>query len=94
VDKINYAFSSVTQHIVPLQPSPEFNEPEFVSTFTISEDKVYKKLSCLQPFKSPGPDDLPNWMFKLYALFLATPVASIYNESIRQACDFLKQKKV
>jgi hypothetical protein len=49
-DKINDAFSSVTQHSVPLQSSPEFNEPEFVSKFIISEDEVYKKLSCLQPF--------------------------------------------
>ena len=92
-NQINIAFSSVTQHLNPLQPFQESDQPELPSKFIINEDEVYKKLSSLQPFKSPGPDDLPNWMFKLYAPFFAAPVASIFNESIRKACVPSRWKK-
>ena len=82
-DKINCAFSSVAQYIVPLQLRPEFNKPEFVCKFIISEAEVYKKFCCLQPFKSPGPDDLPNCMdVQTVCTFSCFPVASIFNTSI------------
>ena len=84
-DKINEAFSSLTEHMSPLQPSQPVNQFEPIAKFIISEDEVYKKLSHLQPSKSPGPDDLPTWMFKLYAPFLAGSIVSIFNKSIQQS---------
>ena len=84
-DKVNEAFSSITEHMPSYQPSRQVNQYESVAKFIISEDEVYKKMPHLQPPKSPGPENLPTWMFKLYAPFLAGPIASIFSESIQQS---------
>ena len=89
-ETINDEFVSVTQHLDPLLPSPFdfqteniYNEvsPEFI----IREIEVYHKLSSVSTSKSPGPDDIPNWVLKTNAVVLALPVASILNASIRQS---------
>lgn len=73
------------QHISPIQHIPANENHIFNSKYIIREDDVYKKLICLKLRKSPGPEDVPNWMFKVYAPCLATQIASIFNESIQIA---------
>ena len=36
-------------------------------------------------FKSPGPDDVPNWVLKSYAPLLTRPITSVFNASIQFA---------
>ena len=42
------------------------------------------KLSRIQLSKSPGPDDIPNWLLKEMAPILADPICAIFNASVRQ----------
>ena len=52
----------------------------------LSEESVYQKLAGISITKSSGPDQTPNWVLKDYAYILASPVSSILNASIQQAC--------
>ena len=40
------------------------------------------KLLKVKPFKSPGPDGIPNRVLRQYAYELAEPVALIFNQSL------------
>ena len=46
----------------------EKNSPEFLE---VSEERVWKILSKLNPFKSCGPDRIPNWLLREYADLIA-----------------------
>jgi hypothetical protein len=46
---------------------------------------VYRALSFLDISKSPGPDEIPNWVLKSYAPLLARPKTSAFNASIQRA---------
>ena len=52
--------------------------------FVIYPWEVELKLSSVCTFKAPGPDELPNWLLKDMAPFLADPVCAIFNSSVRQ----------
>ena len=45
---------------------------------------VLKKLKSLNPYKAPGPDDIPNWIFRDYAEILAPSVLDLLNSSYKQ----------
>ena len=45
---------------------------------------VYKKLSNLKRAKASGPDNLPSWVLKEFAMELSAPVADIFNASIQE----------
>jgi hypothetical protein len=47
----------------------------------VSEERVQKVLAKLNLHKAPGPDNLPNWIFKEYSYLLALPVMKIINAS-------------
>ena len=47
----------------------------------VTEERVQKVLAKLNPHKAPGPDNLPNWIFKEYSYLLALPVMKIINAS-------------
>lgn len=51
------------------------------SLLPITEIDVFNCLSKLNPRKASGPDGLPNWLLKEYALVLAQPVSSVLNSS-------------
>ena len=61
---------------LPLEESPEFLE--------VSEDRVYRKLNSLNPAKACGPDRIPNWLLKEYAMLLVVPVTRILNFSYKE----------
>ena len=52
--------------------------------FVIYPWEVELKLSSVCTYKAPGPDELPNWLLKDMAPFLADPVCAISNSSVRQ----------
>jgi len=52
--------------------------------FVIYPWEVELKLSTICTYKAPGPDELPNWLLKDMAPFLANPVFAIFNSSIRE----------
>ncbi|XP_022777432.1 uncharacterized protein LOC111318829 [Stylophora pistillata] len=52
----------------------------------ISELRILRLLSKLNPSKASGPDEVPNWLLKEFADFLAFPVSKIMNASLREQC--------
>ena len=61
---INNAFLEPMSNYHPLESPPPFEEES--DDFT-----AFLMLSKLNPSKASGPDDLPNWLLKEYAEFLA-----------------------
>lgn len=45
---------------------------------------TYKKLKSLNTSKAPGPDDIPNFIFKEFAEVLAYPVSTLLNSSFTE----------
>ena len=43
-----------------------------------------KLLATLNPSKTCGPDEIPNWLLKEYAELLAFPVSKIINSSFKE----------
>ena len=92
-NKINDAFISVTQEMTSLehfsretQIQIEKGQRPIPPECVLSEESVYQKLAGISTTKSSGPDQTPNWVLKDYAYILASPVSSILNASIQQAC--------
>jgi len=54
------------------------------SEYIIEPWQVAIKLPHIQLSKSPGPDDIPNWLLKEMAPLLADPICAIFNASVRQ----------
>ena len=50
----------------------------------VSDYKVYKTLCALKTKKSPGPDEIPNVVWKEFAFALSPALADIYNSSLEQ----------
>lgn len=51
------------------------------SLVVLTQEEVYNTLCKLNPRKAPGPDGIPNWILRDYAVFLAKPITSILNSS-------------
>ena len=87
--KINESFLCITN---PLPPLSNYTESvtdlvivnEIISKYHISSEDVYKKLSNLKRAKASGPDNLPSWVLKEFAMELSAPVAHIFNASIQE----------
>ena len=62
----------------PLERLPLEDPPKFLE---VTEERVQKVLAKLNPHKAPGPENLPNWIFKEYSYPLALPVMKIINAS-------------
>ena len=54
--------------------------------YIIEPWQVENKLSRIQLSKAPGPDNIPNWLLKEMAPFIAEPISAIFNASIQQSC--------
>ena len=46
--------------------------------------RVCHSLRHLNKYKSPGPDNIPNWLLKEYAELLADPITDILNTSFKE----------
>jgi len=82
---INDFFYSVSSDLEPLNQSvvPVVSEvcPD---KFIVEPFMVEQKLSAINPHKSSGPDNIPNWFWRECSCWLADPVSCIFNASIRQ----------
>ena len=81
---INQSFLSVTQPLPPLSQLENVETDfaavnEILSKYYISPESVYVKLSNLKRGKASGPDNLPSWILKDFAMELSSPVAEIFN---------------
>ena len=63
----------------PVNRSPPFEVYSEVPK--LSDAIVYSMLLKVNPSKSSGPDEVPNWMLKDYAEIVAMPVRIILNSS-------------
>ena len=59
------------------------NEDDFTDNYIIEPFIVERKLSQINIYKSNGPDNVPNWFFRDFSVWLAEPISAIFNVSIR-----------
>ena len=80
---INESFSSVAEDIPQLNftPIPITDIPD---DYTITLESVELASAAIQERKSVGPDEIPNWLFKIYAPVITNPVCSIFNSCVRK----------
>ena len=79
-NKINDKFLEPLQEFQPLQITVPNND-SISNVLTVSELDVWNCLNSLNPWKSGGPDNIPSWVFKEYAMILSLPVMKIINSS-------------
>ena len=60
------------------------NTEEIALKYQISPEEVYEELVHLKRGKASGPDNLPTWILKEFAMELSSPVALIFNASIQE----------
>ena len=82
-EAINESFSSVVEDIPQLNftPIPITDIPD---EYTITQEAVELAFAVIQKRKSIGPDEIPNWLLKIYAPVISNPVCSIFNSSDRE----------
>ena len=56
----------------------EFNQNDYI----IEPFAIEKKLNSIDIHKSNGPDEVPNWFLRDFSVWLAEPLAAIFNMSI------------
>ena len=69
-----YRLSCPITHLALKKDSPVFLE--------VSEERVWKVLSNLNPSKSVGSDGIPNWLLREYADLIAFPIC----RSVKSKC--------
>ena len=70
---INDSFSKISSDIQPLEHSPvpvDHTPDEFIITLVAVE----RSLLAVREGKSPGPDDIPNWLLKDFAPVISHPI--------------------
>ena len=85
-NRINTAFLGPLaeyQLSLPLDRVSLEDNPEFLK---VSEERVLRHLQKLSSGKSGGPDEVPNWFLREYAVVLALPITQILNASYEQQC--------
>ena len=81
--EFNEFLGSLTAHFRPLEPlSPVFGPVP--AHLYVSERTLYKALRALKVKKSPGPELIPNIVWKEFAFELSPVLADIYNSSLEQ----------
>ena len=85
VDDINAFFQNVSSDLAPIDRSltPDDNGC-FPEEFIIEPHQVETKLARLNPHKAGGPDDIPNWFWRDFSIWLAEPLCFIFNCSLHQ----------
>ncbi len=81
---INNAFLESMQEFDPFNPNddqPNSMSDQPVDITTLWE--THNKLKLLSTSKAPGPNEVPNFVYKEYAKILACPISSLVNCSLR-----------
>jgi len=71
--------------------TPEFLDlltDDYSSEFIIEVWQVERRLSNINIYKAPGPDQLPSWILRDFAPLIAEPLAVIFNT--RKLCYIAK----
>ena len=84
-NNINMVFKEVTSDLQPLLPAAASVDHDVPDEFIISVTECEQKLSKLCVHKAMGPDNIPNWILKDFSYIIASPIAAIYNSSVRQS---------
>ena len=79
-----FFFQSVCSDLQPLDRAIVPVPPEHCDDFTIPVDKVESILKKTKTNKSLGPDNLPYWILHDLAPYIARPICSIFNCSVRE----------
>jgi hypothetical protein len=84
-NEINSFLQSVSSDLKPLDQALIPEEVDVVpDEYIIYPHEVERKLAAVNPHKSSGPDDIPNWFLREFSVWLAEPVCAIFNASIRE----------
>ena len=79
-NKINNFLQSVSADLQPLFIDQNILENECTESdmnFTIEPYAVERKLSSIDVHKANGPDNVPNWFFHDFSVWLAEPLCAI-----------------
>ena len=79
---INNAFLELMQSYHPIESLPPFNDDQ--DPIDITEIAVCLSLQKLNPHKASGPDGVPNWLLKEYAVVLADLNSSVLNSTFNE----------
>ena len=80
---INNAFLEPMQEFDPFNPNDDQTTSMSDQPLDITTPwETYNKLKLLSTSKAPGPDDVPNFVYKEYAEILACPISSLINCSL------------
>ena len=80
---INVKFLEPMQTYQSIDPPPPFESIPDLSQISVEAvSSILKKL----PHKAPGPDGIPNWILKEYALILSDPICHIIRCSLTDQC--------
>ena len=83
-NSINNAFLEPMQEFDPFNPNDDQTTSMSDHPLDITTPwETYNKLKLLSTSKAPGPDDVPNFVYKDYAKILACPISSLINCSLR-----------
>jgi len=81
---INESLKRVSDHLQRLPEDSETTNTVIADDYTIFPETVLAKLERIKIDKSPGPDELPNWLLPDYAPWLCGPLCAIFNASVRE----------
>ena len=75
-NKISAFFQSVAAHLPPLTEGCSYltNKLDVPDRYIISVDEVEQQLARLNTRKATGPDEIPAWVLRDFAPFLAAPL--------------------
>ena len=83
-NRINTAFLEPLSEYQLSSPLDRLNLEENPDFLEVSEERVLSQLQKLNPSKSGGPDEVPNWLLREYAVILALPISLLLNASYKQ----------
>ena len=79
-DDNNSFFYSVSADLTPLDLSfSSVTEDASIEQFAIEPYQVERKLALLRTHKACGPDDVSNWFWRDFSVWLAEPLSAIFN---------------
>lgn len=85
VTHINQCFLSITNSLRPLSKL-DYDQTSLVSRnvmkYALNEEALNEE--ALKFKKASGPDNIPGWILKDFAVELSTPVAKVFNASIQE----------
>jgi len=85
-ESINTFLVSVSEDMPRLTPDHhifDIDEP-LPAAFTLSVEETEAALIKIKTGKATGPDNIPPWILKDFAHILSSPIAAIYNSSLRE----------